>query len=241
MTEKEIKEACPKECPKCAKEVRVLLLPEGEEQAGVYCRECAWKTKLPGELEPVRDISKMMSNSVFQMLRMSPKNPTVRTLIQDKIETPIPKACKTFSEVVYWLNRVPLKASLCAVTPTEALGMRVTYEYYEDIEAVLLNRNRGIYTLVLSPADARGMCERAIGGLESIGYYDFVTRLQNMIYEVVLAVNPTMPRHSSQETSTTLIRRHDRQASISDADVSTLFFRWMDTNAPDLKDKIRVR
>lgn len=137
MTDQELIDKGPSQCPKCGKFVQRILIATDEHLPGYWCSgtDCGWMDWLPGELKNTCTIEDAIPNELYWMLSKAPMNDHLRAHVLAAVGKPVPKSCQTIEDIERWIEStyIPLLGTPSKRRTTRAPGVSidVIYSYTE--------------------------------------------------------------------------------------------------------------
>ena len=106
MTDQELIDKGPSQCPKCGKFVQRILIATDEHLPGYWCSgiDCGWMEPLPGQLKHTCTIEEAIPNELYWMLSKAPLNDHLRAHVLAAVGKPIPKSCQTIDDIERWIE-----------------------------------------------------------------------------------------------------------------------------------------
>jgi hypothetical protein len=165
MTDQELIDKGPSQCPKCGKFVQRILIATDEHLPGYWCSgaDCGWMDWLPGQLKRICTTEEAIPKELFWMLCKAPLNDHLRAHVLAAVGKPVPKSCQTIVDIERWIEStyIPLWGAPIKrrTTRTHGVSIEVSYSYTESGTATYTCNRSGSSEYEISGEELREMAE----------------------------------------------------------------------------------
>lgn len=203
----------------------------------------------PAPVAPKKcDISQVLTAVTLELIKQSPENTGVRSMVHSELLRPIPKELVTFDTIKDWVEKTIDKPAgsiddlggLIPPTQNEAEAFRINVRCSEDQvgTACWTEHVHGSANYAISRRELQGIIAEAIGNGEDLS--GLVERVQEYFQEEAADHNPHMesdsgPHYDDHETT----ERDNFSASVDRGQLGNLILNYLRVNDREALEALR--